>query len=180
MDEQPAKKPKGGRPLGSKNKIGDRTAKPNWLRDLFCGCFTRKEYEDKFKGLTDAEQFALMAKVEPRAVDLGSSGVGINLIINGIRQTTAIDGSDTPSGELPAPPRALPAYAAPVNDSREKLPYAPAERCDELTRQFGPRPVKTPAPEPEPVKGPIFTVPSFENNRTPKEWLTSMEDLLED
>jgi len=60
------------------------------LRSLIVGSYTAKEWQRRYKNLSEADQFRLWAQVEPKEVKV-ESDTTISLIINGVRQVKAID-----------------------------------------------------------------------------------------
>ena len=71
QSDEPVKS-KGGRPRGSKNKIGNRTPCRTWLADLVEGAYPRSEYLRRWKLLPPEVQFAICAKLAPRDLKLDS------------------------------------------------------------------------------------------------------------
>ena len=83
--DAPAEKPrnKGGRPRGSRSKIGGRVPNPCWLRDLVETCLPREEYERRFRSLTPFEQFTIAARLAPKDMRVDQQA-NLKFLINGI------------------------------------------------------------------------------------------------
>jgi hypothetical protein len=62
------------------------------LRSLIVGSYTAEEWQRRFKSLSEADQFRMWAHVEPKEIKVDSETT-ISLIINGVRQVNAIDGT---------------------------------------------------------------------------------------
>ena len=166
--EQPAKKGKGGRPKGAKNKTSEPVGRGRGkLREALEDSLTAKDIQK----LTPGTKASLLAKLEPRSLPEGPT-TNIRVIVRGLSGWTcehcglAQTGKGGAEGP-PAEPLDVPASDSPP-DSAAWQAAEDAERRQRHYPRLSPGPSR-PAPilgmieeDPPPPPGvPIFTVPSY-------------------
>ena len=96
-------KNKGGRPKGAKGrrKPFEKEPLPEKKRQMFWGCFTVREWQDKFKSLSADKQFDILARLEPKDLAVKSTSEStFHLVIQGLAPKVLQPGGYV-SGALP-------------------------------------------------------------------------------
>jgi hypothetical protein len=108
----------------------------NWLRDAFTECYTREEWQERFKKLNPKEQADILTRLEPRKVE--ADGVSVILSLDGmVSKSIPIQAEVIEPEAFPAP------TATPV-------PEPPREYQDDARFPSGPR--KESSPDFAPVR----------------------------
>jgi hypothetical protein len=116
---------KGGRPIGSKGrrKPFEKEPLPEKKRQMFWGCYTVAQWQDKFKSLPPDKQFDILARLEPKDVNMKATGEStFHLVINGLGLGQRAIQADY------VPAVALPTYVVDTTTELTRIRSLPSDR----------------------------------------------------